>query len=63
MDAVSYMIRSSSRAECQRELDALCRLLGARPTVGPSDRLGPGWVARAVKTPEAPAVGEGPVER
>lgn len=61
--AVSFMVRGSTRAECQRELDALCAALGAVPTVGPSDRLGPGWVARAVKMPKAPAGGEGLVER
>jgi hypothetical protein len=57
------MIRGRTRAECQAALDRLCRLLGARPTIGPSDRLGDGWVARAVGTPEALAGGEGLVER
>lgn len=56
---VSYMVRGATEAECRRELDRLCRLLGAVVTMLPSDALGRGWVARAVPTPEAPAVGEG----
>lgn len=60
---VSYMVRGSSEAECQRELDRLCRLLGAVATTPPMRASGPGWMARAVM-PKAPAVGEGPsVER
>ncbi|GAA3384473.1 hypothetical protein [Streptomyces racemochromogenes] len=56
---VSYMVRGRSREECQRELDRLCRLLGATPTTAPMQAAGPGWMARAVKT-QAPAVlGEG----
>lgn len=52
------MVRGQSRAECQAALEELCRLLGARPTLPPSDRIGPGWVARAQAT--APATkGEG----
>ncbi|MCX4543791.1 hypothetical protein [Streptomyces sp. NBC_01565] len=56
---ISYMVRGSTAAECQRELDRLCRLLGAVATSLPSDALGRGWVARAVPTPKAPAVDEG----
>lgn len=56
---VSYMLRGRTEAECRRELERLCRLLGARPTMLPTDRLGDGWVARAVPMPKAPAVGEG----
>ncbi|MFE2326121.1 hypothetical protein ACFXD5_19700 [Streptomyces sp. NPDC059385] len=59
---VSYMVRGSSEAECQREVDWLCRERGAVPTVLPTNRLGDGWVARVVM-PKAPAVGEGLVER
>ncbi|MFD5419485.1 hypothetical protein ACFWJT_15850 [Streptomyces sp. NPDC127069] len=55
---VSYMVRGSTESECQRELDRLCRLLGAVPTTAPMRASGPGWMARAVK-PQAPAVGEG----
>ncbi|MER7046764.1 hypothetical protein [Streptomyces jumonjinensis] len=50
MDEVSYMVRGRTESECARELDRLCHLLGARPTMRPSDRVGPGWVARAVRT-------------
>jgi hypothetical protein len=58
--AVSFMVRGSSEAECQAALERLCRLLGAVVTQRPSDRVGPGWVARAVPTPTAPAeVGRG----
>jgi hypothetical protein len=60
---ISYMVRGSTAAECQQALDELCRLLGAVPTILPTDRHGSGWLARAVVTPKAPAVGEGPVER
>lgn len=52
------MVRGGTQDECQAALDRLCRLLGARPTLPPSDRIGPGWVARAQAT--APVVkGEG----
>ncbi|MFI2349715.1 hypothetical protein ACH492_22210 [Streptomyces sp. NPDC019443] len=44
---VSYMVRGQTRDECQAALDRLCRLLGATPTNPPTDRVGPGWVARA----------------
>ncbi|WP_030303476.1 hypothetical protein [Streptomyces katrae] len=60
---VSYMVRGSSAAECQRELDRLCRLLGAVATTAPMRASGPGWMARAVPMTKAPAVGEGLVER
>ncbi|WP_405531527.1 hypothetical protein OG592_27090 [Streptomyces avidinii] len=59
---VSFMLRAASEAECRRELDWLCRERGAQPTMLPTNRLGEGWVARAVM-PKAPAHGEGPVER
>jgi hypothetical protein len=52
------MIRAASRAECQRELDWYCAERGARPVLLPTDRLGEGWIARAVLMPAAPA-GEG----
>ncbi|MFJ8208111.1 hypothetical protein [Streptomyces sp. NPDC096033] len=55
---VSYMVRGSTESECQRELDRLCQLLGAVPTTAPMRASGPGWMARAVQTPAAPA-GEG----
>lgn len=55
---VSYMVRAGSREECQRELDRICLLLGAEPTILPTDRHGAGWIARAVPTTAAPA-GEG----
>lgn len=60
---VSYMVRGSTAAECQRELDRLCLLLGAVATTEPMRASGPGWMARAVPTPKAPADSEGPVER
>ncbi|MFI5985062.1 hypothetical protein ACIBEA_29875 [Streptomyces sp. NPDC051555] len=60
---VSYMVRGSTREQCQHALDELCRAVGAVATILPTDRHGAGWIARAVPTPEAPAVGEGLVER
>lgn len=54
MDEVSYMVRGSTRAVCQRELDRICQLLGAVPTMLPSDSIGRGWTARAVPTVKAP---------
>jgi hypothetical protein len=48
MDDVVYMVRGGTRDICQRELDRLCELLDARPTMRPSDSTGRGWVARAV---------------
>ncbi|MFI8499443.1 hypothetical protein ACIGFK_13240 [Streptomyces sp. NPDC085524] len=59
---VSYMVRGSSEAECQRELDRLCAALGAVATTTPMRASGDGWMARAVKA-KAPAGGEGLVER
>jgi hypothetical protein len=53
------MVRGQTRAECQQALDQLCRLLGATPTNPPSDRVGPGWIARAVHSSAAPAEGQG----
>ncbi|MFF3928243.1 hypothetical protein [Streptomyces hirsutus] len=61
MDDVVYMVRGGSREACQRELDRLCRLLDAQPTMRPSDSTGRGWVARAVPTTKAPADDRGPV--
>ncbi|MEU5976363.1 hypothetical protein [Streptomyces sp. NPDC047315] len=46
--AISYMVRGDDRIECQAELDRLCERMGAVPTNPPSDRIGRGWVARAV---------------
>ncbi|WP_420032254.1 hypothetical protein ACN2WE_05170 [Streptomyces sp. cg28] len=60
MDDVVFMVRAGSRADCQAELDRLCRLLGARPTMPPSDSVGRGWVARAVPatpTPKGVSIG------
>ena len=51
MDDVVYMVRGATQETCQLELDRLCELLGARPTMRPSDSTGRGWVARAVPTP------------
>jgi hypothetical protein len=56
---VSYMVRGSTEAECQRELERLCQLLGAMVTMPPIQASGPGWLARAVPTTKAPADGEG----
>lgn len=53
MDEVVYMIRAASRADCQRELDRLCQLLDAQPTMPPCSSVGRGWVARAVPTTKA----------
>lgn len=55
---VSYTVRGSTREQCQDRLDRLCALLGAVPTVRPSDAFGRGWMARAVERETAPA-GEG----
>ena len=52
------MVRGQTRDECQKALDRLCRLLDAVPTNPPSDRIGPGWVARAQATAPTPK-GEG----
>lgn len=51
MTDVVYMVRGDSRETCQRELDRLCQLLGAVPTMNPTDGTGRGWVARAVPAP------------
>lgn len=59
---VSYMVRGRTREQCQQELDWLCRARGARPTMLPTNRLGDGWVARAVM-PKAPADSGGLAER
>lgn len=48
MDDVVYMVRGKTEAICQQALDQLCQLLGARPTMLPTDGTGRGWVARAV---------------
>ncbi|MGW0577741.1 hypothetical protein ACWD25_17605 [Streptomyces sp. NPDC002920] len=55
MDDIVYMVRARSRAACQRELDRICRLLGARPATLPTDSVGRGWTARAVPDVTAPA--------
>lgn len=55
MDDVVYMVRGRTRAICQRELDRICQLLDARPTMRPTDGVGRGWVARAVPTTKTPA--------
>ncbi len=55
---VSYTVRGRTAEECQDRLDRLCALLGAVPTIRPSDRFGTGWLARAVERDTAPA-GEG----
>ncbi|MFE3326879.1 hypothetical protein [Streptomyces sp. NPDC059176] len=55
MDAVVYMVRGRTEELCRDRLERLCELMGAVPTNPPSDRVGPGWVARAVETPTAPA--------
>ncbi|WP_412079026.1 hypothetical protein ACLF6K_37415 [Streptomyces xanthophaeus] len=55
---VSFMVRCSTEAECQREVDWLQQARGAVPTMLPTNRLGDGWVARVVM-PKAPAGGEG----
>lgn len=61
---VSYMVRGSTEAECRRELAWLCQERDAVVTLQPTDRLGAGWIARAVPTtPKTPAGGEGLVER
>ncbi|MEK0097702.1 hypothetical protein WDA79_04160 [Streptomyces sp. A475] len=54
MDDVSYMVRGSTRAVCQRELDRICRLLGAVPTMLPANTVGRGWTACAAPTTKAP---------
>ncbi|MFF2475090.1 hypothetical protein [Streptomyces sp. NPDC058066] len=54
MDDVSYMVRGSTRAVCQRELEHICLLLDAAPTMLPADTVGRGWTARAVPTTKAP---------
>ncbi|MET8978548.1 hypothetical protein ABZX85_23310 [Streptomyces sp. NPDC004539] len=57
MDETVYMVRAKSRETCQDALDRLCAALGARPTLLPSDVVGPGWVARAVAVPAPRAPG------
>ena len=53
-DGVVYMVRGKTRAVCQRELDRICQLLGAQPTLRPTAGTGRGWVARAVPKTKAP---------
>jgi hypothetical protein len=53
MDDVVYMVRGRTEAICQEALNRLCQLLGARPTMLPTDGTGRGWVARAVPTHNA----------
>jgi len=45
-------VHGTTRLECQRALDDLCRLLGAQVTLPPADMLG-SWIARAERK-EAP---------
>jgi hypothetical protein len=53
------MVRTKSKASCQRELDRICAQLGARPMTLPTDAAGSGWVARAEPdTTKAPANSE-----
>lgn len=63
MADVTYMVRTTSKAACQRELDRICDLLGAVPATVPTDAAGSGWVARAIPATRAPAAdggGRGP---
>lgn len=55
MADVTYMVRATSKAACQHELDRMCELLGAQPATLPTDAAGTGWVARAVSATKAPA--------
>lgn len=55
MGDVVYMVRTKSKASCQRELDRICRLLGAETATEPTDAAGRGWVARAVPAPNTKA--------
>lgn len=55
MGVRTYMVRGETREDCQAALDELCQLLQAVPTMRPSDVIGPGWVARAVRAATAPA--------
>jgi hypothetical protein len=59
MDDVVYMVRGATQAVCQRELDRICQLLDARPTLRPTAGTGRGWVARAVPMRKAPTVADG----
>lgn len=54
MADVTYMVRTTSKAACQQELDRICRLLDAVPATLPTDAAGTGWVARAVPAVKAP---------
>ncbi|MEV0556250.1 hypothetical protein AB0I27_22710 [Streptomyces sp. NPDC050597] len=57
MDEVVYMVRTKSRASCQRELDLICERMGAVAVTSPTDAAGARWVARAVpRMTQAPAV-------
>lgn len=63
MGDVVYMVRTKSKASCQRELDLLCERMGAVPATLPTDAAGRDWVARAVPdTTKAPTAdgGRGP---
>jgi hypothetical protein len=48
MDEASYMVRGRTRAICQRELDRICSLPGVVAASKPTDKMPPGWIARAV---------------
>jgi len=54
MATVTYMVRATSKAACQRELDRICLLLEAVPATLPTDAAGTDWVARAVLVAKAP---------
>lgn len=55
MSDVVYMVRTKTKAACQRELDLLCERMGAEPATTPTDAAGSHWVARAVpRTTKAP---------
>ncbi|MCX5598419.1 hypothetical protein OOK29_09740 [Streptomyces phaeochromogenes] len=59
MDEVVYMVRTKSRASCQRELDLICERMGAVAVTDPTDAAGARWVARAVpRITKAPADGD-----
>lgn len=59
MGDVVYMVRTTSKASCQRELDLICERMGARPATLPTDAAGTGWVARAIPDTKTPATGDG----
>lgn len=56
---VSFGIAADTAQECADGLALLVRQLGVKVTLQPAQVGGSRWVARAVPTPQAPAVGEG----